>query len=177
MYDPNILTRSVHAPRRSRGFTLVELVMVIVILGVLAVFAAPRIMNTGDLAARGFHDQNLSLLRYAQKTAIAQRRMVCVSFNAISTPHSATLTFLDPASGNAVAANGCNSNLTGANGDTPATTRATNGVTYSAAPSFNFDGLGQPVNNLGVPLGANQVIQIDTAEAITVEAATGYVHD
>src|SRR5674476_652767 len=71
-----------------RGFTLIELVMVIVILGVLAVYAAPRMFNSGDFYARGFHDETLSILRYAQKSAIAQRRTVCVAF----TTTSATLT-------------------------------------------------------------------------------------
>ena len=65
--------------RRLRGFTLIELIMVIVMLGVLAVFAAPRIFNTGDFNARGFRDETLGLLRIAQKTAIAQRRAVCVT--------------------------------------------------------------------------------------------------
>src|SRR5665647_2470350 len=53
-----------------RGFTLIELIMVMVMLGVLAVFAAPRIFNSGDFYARGFHDETLGLLRYAQKAAI-----------------------------------------------------------------------------------------------------------
>jgi prepilin-type N-terminal cleavage/methylation domain-containing protein len=57
-----------------QGFTLIELIMVIVILGVLAVFAAPRIFNNADFYARGFHDETLALLRYAQKSAVAQRR-------------------------------------------------------------------------------------------------------
>lgn len=65
---------------RQRGFTLIELIMVMVMLGVLAVFAAPRIFNSDDFYARGFHDETLALLRYAQKTAIAQRRTVCVTF-------------------------------------------------------------------------------------------------
>ena len=175
MYVPNNLTRLANALSRSRGFTLIELIMVIVILGVLAVVAAPRILNIGDFAARGFHDETLSILRYAQKTAIAQRRMVCVTFNAVGNPNSATLTYLDLVNGQAIAANGCNTNLTGANGATPAIIRATNGVTYNAAANFNFDGLGQPVNPAGVALAANQVIQINAADAITVEAATGFV--
>ena len=66
---------------QQRGFTLMELVMVIVILGVLAVFAAPRMFNASDFNAQGFHDETLSLLRFAQKTAIGQRRTVCVVFS------------------------------------------------------------------------------------------------
>jgi MSHA pilin protein MshC len=160
-----------------RGFTMIELIMVIIILGVLAVYAAPRILNTGDFTARGFHDETLSILRYAQKTAIAQRRMVCVTFDMAGTPNTSTLTFLNPAGG-AAAANGCNANLTGPRGETPARIIAPNAVTYAAAPSFNFDGLGQPVSSAGVALVANQVIQVNNASnTITVEAATGYVHE
>ena len=62
------------------GFTLIELIMVIVILGVLAVFAAPKMFDNSTFTGRGLHDETLALLRYAQKSAIAQRRTVCVSF-------------------------------------------------------------------------------------------------
>ena len=183
MYDPNNLTRLANVPSRSHGFTLIELIMVVVILGVLAVVAAPRILNTGDFAARGFHDETLSILRYAQKTAIAQRRMVCV----IGTANSVTLTFFDSTSAVPLV-NGCNEPLTGPTGKRPADILAKSGVTYFtsapgavpsiAAPSFNFDGLGQPVDGSGAALAANQVIQVNNASnTITVEAATGYVHE
>ena len=62
-----------------QGFTLVELILVIVLMGILAIYAAPR-FNSSDFNARGFHDQTLALLRYAQKSAVAQRRTVCVAF-------------------------------------------------------------------------------------------------
>ena len=59
--------RSSNGPKRRSlgqlGFTLIELVMVIAMLGVLAVFAAPRMFNSGDFYARGFHDETLALLR------------------------------------------------------------------------------------------------------------------
>lgn len=65
-----------------RGFTLIELIMVLVLLGVLAAVMVPRMMTPADFGARGFYDETLALLRYAQKTAIAQRRTVCVVLNA-----------------------------------------------------------------------------------------------
>ena len=151
------------------GFTLIELVMVIVLLGVLAVFATPRIFNSGDFYARGFHDETLAFLRYAQKTAIAQRRTVCVAF----TTNSATLNMASTA-----ATTTCNTALRGPKGNSPGTITAGTGVTYSSTPTdFNFDGLGQPITSLGASV-ATQTIQVsNAAKSITVETATGYVHE
>jgi prepilin-type N-terminal cleavage/methylation domain-containing protein len=42
------------ASAHAKGFTLIEMIMVIVILGVLAVFVAPRMLGTSDFYARGF---------------------------------------------------------------------------------------------------------------------------
>ncbi|PIY30243.1 MAG: hypothetical protein COZ09_00705 [Comamonadaceae bacterium CG_4_10_14_3_um_filter_60_42] len=164
-----------------RGFTLIELIMVIVIMGVLAVFAAPRMLNTGDFYARGFHDETLGLLRYAQKTAIAQRRTVCVAFSKPA-PASAVLTI---ASAPSVSA--CNTALTGPNKNCPDGTpvgakgciKARSGISYSSGPAgLSFNGLGQPLDAAGVPVATAVEIQVsDAASVIKVEAQTGYVHD
>ena len=163
-------------PKGLHGFTLVELIMVIVILGVLAVYAAPRIFDSNDFKARGFHDETLSLLRYAQKAAIAQRRIVCVTFDTTVTQHTARLTMENPTLSTTPLA--CNTNLTGPKGDRPGTITAPAGVTYSAAPNIIFDGLGQPVNTSRVALSSATTIQVaNSSKTITVEAATGYVRD
>lgn len=154
-----------------RGFTLIELIIVVVMLGVLAVFAAPRILGTGDIYARGFHDETLGYLRYAQKTAIAQRRTVCVAFGAGATG-SVTLTIAT-----AAATNSCASALTGPRGSAAVLT-ARSGVQFATTPTnFNFDGLGQPITAAGAAQ-ATQTFQVTgVSKSITVETATGYVHD
>lgn len=160
--------------RLQRGFTLIELVMVLVLVGVLAVFAAPRLLATSDINARGFHDETLAYLRYAHKSAIAQRRTVCVAF----TGSSLVLTVAA-----ATPATTCSVNLVGPKGESPATITAKGGVVYSGTPvSFNFNGLGQPIDNAGT--GAVLVatdlpaIQVTGASnSITVEAGTGYAHE
>lgn len=161
-----------NAARAQSGFTLVELIMVIIILGVLAVFAAPRMFDKNDAYARGFHDETLGYLRYAQKTAIAQRRTVCVTFGG---SNSITLTIASNA-----ATFDCStaSALSGPNGAAPVVLTAKPGVAYTAAPtSFNFNGLGQPITSLG-GAQATQTLQVaEVDRSITVETSTGYVHE
>ena len=64
-------------PNRLRGFTLAELIVVILLIGILSAVAIPRLTNTDAFAERGFTDQVRSALQFARKTAIAQRRYVC----------------------------------------------------------------------------------------------------
>ena len=165
------LKASAHPGRASgqMGFTLIELIMVIIMLGILSVFAAPRIFSSDGLNARGFHDETLAFLRYAQKSAIAQRRTVCVAF----TSTSATLSIASTA-----ATVSCDTGLRGPRGDSPGTISAKTGTAYSTMPmDFNFDGLGQPVNGVGI-LADVQTIQVNNAaNTIMVEAVTGYVHE
>ena len=52
------------------GFTLIELIMVMVIVGILAVFVVPRFFDANVFQSRGFADQVQATLRYAQKEAI-----------------------------------------------------------------------------------------------------------
>ena len=148
------------------GFTLVELVMVLVLAGVLAVFVAPRMVAVGDFNARGFHDETLALLRYAQKSAVAQRRPVCVTFSATT----ATLT-LDADQNLATGSNGCEANLTGPRGDAPGQITALGVVQYASTPvTVVYDGLGQP--------NAGQSIQVLGHPAeVVVEPVTGHVHE
>src|SRR3989338_11263391 len=65
--------------RIAAGFTLVELIMTMIVVGILAVAVLPRFADVIVFEARGFRDETLSLLRYAQKSAVAQRRTVCVA--------------------------------------------------------------------------------------------------
>ena len=166
--------RKVHNTRQvSLGFTLVELIMVIVILGVLSVYAMPRMFNNQDFFARGFHDETMAYLRFAQKTAIAQRRTVCVTFgaNAVTLQAAALAATADCAA--------ATTTFRGPKGETPPSLTAKGTVTYTATPTaLNFNGLGQPTTSAGVALTSARTIQVvGVGNAITVEAATGYVHE
>ena len=66
------------ATARSSGFTLVELTVVILVVGILAVAALPRVFGK-EFDERGFHDGVKAALSHARHVAVASRRFVCVS--------------------------------------------------------------------------------------------------
>ena len=53
------------------AFTLVELIMTIVILGILSATALPRFFDLSAYQQRTFFDDTLAAIRYAQKLAVA----------------------------------------------------------------------------------------------------------
>lgn len=63
---------------QQRGFTLTELIMVIVIVGILSVAALPRFFDNDVFQQRGAADQVKSALRFAQKAAVAKHAPVSV---------------------------------------------------------------------------------------------------
>lgn len=73
--------------KSSLGFSLIELVVVIVIVGILAVFAAPRFFGTDVYDEAGFYEQSRAAIRLAQKISISSGCDVRVRFTA-GTPGS-----------------------------------------------------------------------------------------
>ena len=65
-----------------RGFTVAELLAVLILAGVLAAVALPRLDAIGGFRADGWREQTVAGLRLAQATATGHRRLVCASFDA-----------------------------------------------------------------------------------------------
>jgi MSHA pilin protein MshC len=61
------------------GFTMIELIMVMVLAGILAAFAASRFFTRTGFDVSSFADTARGMVRYAQKLAIAQNRTVWVT--------------------------------------------------------------------------------------------------
>lgn len=56
---------------RQCGFTLVEVVAVLVIVGVISAVAAPRLFDNAVFVERGFADELAASVRYARRIAVA----------------------------------------------------------------------------------------------------------
>jgi MSHA pilin protein MshC len=64
-----------------RGFTLVDLMLVIVIAGILAAVVGPRFFDRQLFDDRLFYEESLGALRYAQKLALASGCQLQVSLD------------------------------------------------------------------------------------------------
>lgn len=143
----------------SRGFTMVELILVMVIAGILAAVAVPRMVGRNTFDERGFADQLAATVRFAQKLAVAQRREVCVSLTA----NNATLWY-DAA---------CATPAPGPGGEKPYTVTAPGGVTIAPVTVLTFDRGGRP----DTPDQLDIQINGTGTHHVRIEQETGYVHD
>lgn len=179
------------------GLTLVELISVLVIVAILALVAVPRFFDHQTFDARIFHDQALSMLRYAQKVAIAQNRNVyarldgasfAFCFNAFAANGYCDNPVLAPSqnSGSAATLARCSDSNTWFCEAVPA------GFSYTAPPitdtptsaiqGFYFNALGKPFHSADTPPNSS-FSRLDISlsgsgltQHLFVEPETGYVH-
>lgn len=151
---------------RAHGFTMVELIVVMILIGVLAAIGIPRLVGDNTTQAAVFGDQVVSGLRRAQKIATGHRRVVCATVG----PRAVTLRL------NACGAAGLA--LTGLADDEYATTT----TALSATPMTLFF---QPDGRITSDGAGNTPVQAQVAinvsgqagafRTILVQGATGYV--
>jgi prepilin-type N-terminal cleavage/methylation domain-containing protein len=153
-----------------RGFTLVELVIVIVLLGILAVVALPRLGGSDAFSEAGFHTEVVAALRYAQKTAVSHRRLVCAQL-------TGTTVTLRIAASNPM--NACGTTLLSApNGAAAfASTNSTSlALTAGSLPAtLYFQPDGRITTNVAGSSLWTAGITVPNQPAIAIVGATGYV--
>lgn len=152
---------------KNRGYSLVELIMTMVIVGILAAVVAPRFLDSNAFQSRGFADQVKAALRYGQKVAIAQNRFVCVAFGASSI--TVTIDPTTPSAAHVTATCPGSALVNPDTGKSPYTVTASGNITLSGGVDFYFDPLGRP------SFSSAQSITIN-GHTIIIEAETGYVH-
>lgn len=148
----------------SRGFTLIELTLVIVIGGILATLAGSRFFTQSVFSQRAYTEELGAALRLAQKVAVASdcSSQVTVAAAAYAVAQQA-------ASGNS-----CNPSdatwstaVVGIDGQAVSGS-APNGVTVSPTGVFVFSGSGALTASPATTLTVG-------ADSITIDPATGYV--
>lgn len=149
------------------GYTMVELVVIIAIIGILAVYVSARFVNNTTFQGKRFFDQVESAVRYARQVAIASGCPVQVTLtsgdytllqqtasgNTCNTAAGFTVSVINPGSGQAF------------------TDTAPSGVTISPAATLVFGTTGAVTG-----IGTTQQFTIGS-HTFTLVAATGYVSE
>lgn len=148
---------------RQRGFTLVELIVTMIVVGILAIAIVPRMDLVRGFDEIGYRDRVRATLEYARKSAVAQRRNVRVSIAASAVSVEVQQSTPEGAGAGAWVA----LNLPGGNANAFS---APAGTTLAPAnDTVIFDALGRPD-------AAKAYVVSGGAGTIVVEAETGYVH-
>lgn len=152
------------AHSRPSGFTVIELVIVMVFLGIISAFVVSTAMPRAGQSTVGYQAQQLaSDLRHAQMLAMTWGKDL--NFTTTSTSYSVSCT--------SVSAGPCASYPSAVvdPGHSGSFTVALDNVTLSLAPTLTFDIVGKPSSAASFTLAADGV----TMATVTVAAGTGFV--
>lgn len=161
--------------RSFRGFTTIELVTVMIVIGIMAYVALPRLELLRGFDEEGYRDKVRASLQYARKVAVAQRRYACAVIDA-SGDVTFTIESVEPENAGHSAACPYGRQL-GLPASDPGCGGATNmichpaGVTLTPAASIQFDPLGRATLGAGT-----YTVSGGGSPTITVIGETGHVH-
>ena len=140
------------------GFTLIEIITVIILLGILSIVGASKFFSNKSFESTQYHQELLSAFRYAQKIAIASQCSVRVnlSSNSYSLVYSGTCSgsgaVKHPKDQKSYSDNNVSANI------------------VSSSASFTYDASG----DITPATGGNVTV---AGRTIVLEAGTGFVHD
>lgn len=140
-----------------RGFTLVELLAALVIVGILSAIALPRFFDNQTFTERGYADELASALRYARRVAVASSCPVRITINA----NYAAL------QRNSCTSGAWNTPVQRADGSNLVGTRPLGVATTPAASTITFTSSGAA--------SSTALLQVGTHFSISVEAGNGFV--
>lgn len=148
---------------KTHGFTLVELIVAILLVGILSIFAAPRFFNDDDFKARGIADEIITSIRHAQRLAMTrgERYKIDISPSSYRIRRSVDDTAVRHP-------NGDNTYLIDETDGLPANI-------IKSTKSIEFSPLGQPVDSTGALIASDTDITI-TPFTVRIEEETGYAH-
>jgi len=165
--------------KRQQGFTLVELIAVIIIIALIAAVGSPLFFNVGAFREGGFVDETRAAVRYAQKLAVASGCAVQVTVSGngytLSQVPSGAYTATNPAT--------CNTPPYGVT--VPDPSNVGNGFSRTAPPGVALSSV--PATFVFCPLGdtsagactgnyANVNVALSVnSQPITVAGGTGFV--
>lgn len=152
----------------ARGFTMAELIAILVIIGILAFVALPRLDQSQGFGATSFRDRVAASLRFAQKSAVAKRRLVCATVAADRLTLAAAAVF---------PATACANGMNGPDGANPAALSPSASVTLTAAPAgpLYFQPSGSVTSDTAGATPTNFTLTVTGQAAIAVNGATGHV--
>jgi MSHA pilin protein MshC len=157
-------------PHALRGFTMVELTIVIVLVGVLAAFVMPKVMAALSIRDGAWHDEVLSTMRYAQKSSVAHRRLVCASVGSASI--TLTMAAANPATT-------CGSSLLGMDGSAAFASTSNSSAATTVSPAGDgkiyFQPDGRVTSDGAGNTALTRTISMSGADDVTVNGETGHV--
>lgn len=152
--------------RRLKGFSLIELVMIIVILGIVSIVVVPRFTSISDASVNRDAQLLVNYLTMAQQLAMSRSEPYGVCFDLSNSRYTVSKTDCsDP--GNIIPSPENRVNPLQIEYDSNVS------IAPASATSVFFDYLGRPTPN-GITL---TVSSGSYAVSITVEANTGFVHE
>jgi MSHA pilin protein MshC len=157
---------------KNNGFTLIELVMVLVLIGIIAVFVAPQLGSITGTNASAFKDKLRADIRYAQNLAMSQNKRYRVYFNTNPpSPASGYAVVFDTSGGGWTTFGFAQDPAGGGNLSVTLNTGNYAGITVST-PAGGF----VEFNSLGAPTAAATITITPGGQQVTITAQTGAVN-
>jgi prepilin-type N-terminal cleavage/methylation domain-containing protein len=156
-----------------KGFTLIELIIIIVLISIVAALAASRLGSISGSKAPTFGDKLLSDIRYAQNLAMTQNRRYRIYFNTAPSPlpdgyavtTAAGLVVMDPAGSGPLSVTLNTGDYAGISVSTP------------AGGFIEFDSLGRPYDSSGSLIaGVITLVISPGGSTVTIAPRTGAVN-